>query len=176
MRAITRNLAFEPSVAYATPDEARTVACCTLEQAFPADKLLNAWLMSGGQQQQQQRDDAAAVVDKVGPFFALLYRGLEKLSRLCGVRAQRVVAVGDGSGSSAAAEVRAMFDGHETLCAAGAAIHLWALAFFARRDVGDGDTAAAVRPSADNDSSTTIMCLCDSLECVDVCLSLLPCS
>jgi hypothetical protein len=58
--------------------------------------------------------------------------------------------------------VRAMFDGHETLCAAGAAIHFWAFASFARRDSGDCDIAL---PSADN---ATIVYRCDALECVDV--------
>jgi hypothetical protein len=154
------------AMTHVTPDEARAVTCLTLETPFPVYKLLNAWLMSGGQQQQQQRDDATAavvVVEKVGPFFALLYRGLEKLPRLRGVRAQRVVAVGNDG----LPEVRAMFDGHETLCAAGAAIHFWAFASFARRDAG-GDNI--VLPSADNsnNANATIVYRCDALECVDV--------
>jgi hypothetical protein len=98
----------------------------------------------------------------VGPFFALLYRGLEKLPRLRGVRAQRVVAVGNDDGLP---EVRAMFDGHETLCAAGAAIHFRAFASFARRDAGGSNEIAL--PSAEN-SNDTIVYRCDALECVDV--------
>jgi hypothetical protein len=61
--------------------------------------------------------------------------------------------------------VRAMFDGHETLCAAGATIHFWAFASFARCD--GGIIAAAARPSADNNNGT-IVYRCDALECVDV--------
>jgi hypothetical protein len=59
--------------------------------------------------------------------------------------------------------VRAMFDGHETLFAAGAAIHFWAFASFARRDAG-GDEIAL--PNADNNAA--VVYRCDSLECVDV--------
>jgi hypothetical protein len=117
-----------------TPDEALALAAYTAESPFPLGKWLNAWLLSN------RRDDQFA--KHVGPFFALLYRAMEKLPR------SRVSATCSLS-LKQNPELRDIYENYSNKCAKGAPLSLGGIASFSVRDDDSGrggrsDEAAVV--------------------------------
>ena len=126
-----------------TKDEALAILAYTCEDPYPVYKWLNAWLV-------QNRRDDDDVKSSVGPFFQLVYRGLEKLPRRT-IQAGRGVKVGD------IPVLRSCFDSPPL---PGETLSFWGVSSFSKED--------SVMVTFAEGAGDGILFKCGRLECVEL--------
>jgi hypothetical protein len=127
-------------------DEICAIAGYTIEAPYSLYRWLNGWLMG------DRRDEK--VIERVGPYFALLYRALEKLpivtTRACrGVRVRNVPAL------------QSTFQNYEERCKEGSSISFWGIGSFTTKD----DVCSNF---VGNDHEEGIVYSCGRLQCVKI--------